>query len=460
MFGDVDGLYDPFRDARFRDVTKFRDGYQNPRPPQTTPVPQYKLSQDLRGTDWNYGMFFVHDEVRDMYFWGESRTLLDNHNLYAQHALTGQRLAPSVDLSIDTNGVGNLVSYTMSPNGRFFALVYYDYSEDSKNDKRLLTVIWRIEEHIKLKGRTHREPWARIVFHRYSNNDLFNDHGQCAVFSDNCHCLSPSGDIDLTSGIVQPLWQGVDSEDDEVTWKHRNSFFCSNGKDLFKVEFSNSGGQTDWRAIKVSLSESTPVLEYSLPEGMRRPLNVSPNGRFLILSEDRGRPHSLSLYDTAVKETIELPCPEGYMDRLGKYHFSKDEKKLILFSPSFVGTPGSLKYRISPCNSYILYFSEGSSNVFERNTTELHLFRIDLVSKSSAKLHVPLPENLISMSANFHPSLPLVSLGYAAASKAEHGTLLDPETEGPQLNLAILELGSSEAQPIGIPERLIPWIKK
>lgn len=46
---------------------------------------------------------------------------------------------------------------------------------------------------------------------------------------------------------------------------------------------------------------------------------------------------------------------------------------------------------------------------------------------------------------------------YAAASKAELET---PEPEPSPLNLAIIEIGSSEAQPAEIPERLLSWIKK
>jgi hypothetical protein len=154
----------------------------------------------------------------------------------------------------------------------------------------------------------------------------------------------------------------------------------------------------------------------------------------------------------------------GQHERIAAYPFTITGLPEVLEcrrrSEGISATRVSLACRISPCNSYILYFSRGRIKEPELDPTELHLFRIDLMSKSSAKMHVPVPENLVFMSAKFHPSLPQMSLGYAAASEAEHGTLLDPETEGPQLNLAILELGSSEAQPIGIPESLIPSIRE
>ena len=51
-------------------------------------------------------------------------------DLATNHALTGQRLAPSVDLSGDADCEGSLASYTMNLDGKFVTLVY---------DKRLKT---------------------------------------------------------------------------------------------------------------------------------------------------------------------------------------------------------------------------------------------------------------------------------------------------------------------------------
>lgn len=50
---------------------------------------------------------------------------------------------------------------------------------------------------------------------------------------------------------------------------------------------------------------------------------------------------------------------------------------------------------------------------------------------------------------------------YAAASKAELEAELEAAEPKPSpLNLAIIEIGSSEAQSAEIPERLLSWIKK
>lgn len=109
-----------------------------------------------------------------MYFWGDTRIKLGHQSLYAQHALTGQRFAPSVDLSVSPDCEGSLASYAMSPDGKFVALVYdkrliRPKNEDSMDDGRQLTVIWQIEERIVFIRRMHSEAWARIVFNRYSN---------------------------------------------------------------------------------------------------------------------------------------------------------------------------------------------------------------------------------------------------------------------------------------------------
>ena len=124
------GFCDPYGNAHLRDVTKVIDGYQDPRPPQIMPLPQYQLSQNVRGSLLVYDdIFFIHDEVRDVNFWGDVCIRLGHQSLYAQHTLIGQRLAPSVDLSGDADCEGSLACYAMSPDGKFVALVY---------DKRLI----------------------------------------------------------------------------------------------------------------------------------------------------------------------------------------------------------------------------------------------------------------------------------------------------------------------------------
>ena len=153
------------------------------------------------------------------------------------------------------------------------------------------------------------------------------------VFSDG-HCFSPSGDIDLTSGRVRPLREGIDPSAEDPTCRVGGSFFSSSGKDLFVSEM---GGQADCRARRISPFEHIPPIKYSWPEQKQRVIDVSPNGRYLVLFEFWNRPHSIHLYDTGMKETIELSCPKCYVDWFAKYHFSNDETKLIAFLPCVVG---------------------------------------------------------------------------------------------------------------------------
>ena len=208
-------------------------------------------------------------------------------------------------------------------------------NNNSMDDERgQLTVIWRIEERINFTRRMHGEPWARIVFNRYSNNDLFSSDGRFVFFSDDGHCFGPSGDIDLTSGSIRPLREGLGPSAEDPTCRVDGSFFGSNGKDLF---ISELGGQADCRARRISPFEYTPPIKYSWPEQKQRVVDVSPNSRYLVLFEFWSRPHSTYLHDTGMKETIELFCPECYVNWFAKYHLSKDETKLDTFLLCVVG---------------------------------------------------------------------------------------------------------------------------
>lgn len=60
-------------------------------------------------------------------------------------------------------------------------------------------------------------------------NDLFSSDGRFVVFSDG-HCFSPSGDIDLTSGRVRPLREGIDPSAEDPTCRVGGSFFSSSAK--------------------------------------------------------------------------------------------------------------------------------------------------------------------------------------------------------------------------------------
>lgn len=93
-------------------------------------------------------------------------------------------------------------------------------------------------------------------------NDLFSSGGRFVIFSDG-HCFSPSGDIDLTSGRVRPLREGIDPSAEDATCRVGGSFFSSSGKDLF---ISEMGGQADFRPRRISQIEHTPPIKYSWPE--------------------------------------------------------------------------------------------------------------------------------------------------------------------------------------------------
>ena len=109
-----------------------------------------------------------------------------------------------------------------------------------------------------------------------------------------------------------------------------------------------------------------------------------------------------------------------------------------------------LKCRISPCNSYVTYVGEGDQwGDRSRYSPAIYIFRIDLKDRTSARLELSLPEDLISLSASFHPSLPLlaISYGFSTATKTE----LRQANTPPPLYLKILDLKSLTMTDLDLP---------
>ena len=648
-FANLCGFYDTYADGHRRDATRIMDGYQNPRPARTTPPPQDHLKNYVQDSfDAFDDIFSIQDEVRNVYFWGHLKFRLGHQSLYAQHALTGQPLLPSVYLSGESDCKGYLESYAMSSDRRYIALVYKTWLKNNHfMDYRHLTVIWLIEDRMDFRRRMHAEPWAKVVFAHHSKSALFNSSSRSVVFSDEGRFLSPSGEIDPVSGTVRPLLDNLHSGNEDSEYTTCDSFYSSNGKELFISEKSMQGGYRTKRVSPFGLSPPT----YYMWREEKQLVAVSPNGRYLVLEDISDLLRPIYLFDTRIKETIELPCPDSYVNWRTKYHFSEDETTLTAFCQSTVSreniidvllwdnlvtkwgprshakiktdrflnkfqilvhnggksallvtrkrliqrveledvilfpaasdvkdeypynfssvsrdgrkcalvsygeqrgqvqlfdldletvirrlelewspckpdlltlgispdltvlvvnaqvfdlgdgddriassfsiidtVPEILKYRrsrdgvrkspycrlecsVSPCNSYVIYMSTGHLRELEIFPAELHMFRVDFKSKSSIKIDLALPKHLLSASASFHPTLPLIAISYVDTPKAEFENMKPQQpqstlttyqkwVESPQLKIAIFEMGSSYLQSVELPERLVPLIKK
>lgn len=108
-----------------------------------------------------------------------------------------------------------------------------------------------------------------------------------------------------------------------------------------------------------------------------------------------------------------------------------------------------LDCQISSCNSFVLYVNIGNQwGNRSRYTSAIFLYRIDIETRTSARLELNLPENLVSLHASFHPSLPLIAISYASPTVAElEDILLRP----PPLQLVIFDLKSLETTFLEVP---------
>ena len=333
-FSRVGQLYERYGDTPRRDTTRYIDGYDSPRSCRPGPPAERGLQQDQgRRMD----IFFIHDERRGLYFWGYRRTGLNNVRLFVQNAITGQRLPPAVKLDGRAGRLGYLDSYGLSPSGEYIVLVYMTFVKaPDLTDGRSLTLIWQINEELRFKKRLRSEPWAKISFSHQGEIGLFRTTSQNVVFLGGGYCLTPCGEIHLASSSRRPLFDGLLKDFDPADTNVLGSFYSRNGKYLFISEMLRG----TYQARRVALSTETSEYVCSWKDSSRRLADVSPSGRFLVLSPDcdiigtgRGDEY-LSLYDVSTSKTVRLP----FVERLkhheyneAKYHFMKSERELIVF---------------------------------------------------------------------------------------------------------------------------------
>ena len=343
-FSQIGQLYKQFGDTSRRDTTLRIAGYKSPRlcPPRAEAHTQ--LQQDMQGPSYEKSFFFVHDERRGLYLWGETFIDLSNVRLFVQNATTGQRLPPAVNFHGEKGRQGLVSSYGLSPSGDYVVVVYSTMAKNSSSrDGLYLTMIWQISDELTFKRRMRSEPWAKIIFIHQYKTSLFLDTNMLVVFTDSGHCLTPSGEIHLASGSRRPLLDRLSNRSvpDESTIL--GSFYSQNGKYLFMSEMTASGVNSMYRATRLALFTETAGLLCSWGESSRSLDGVSPSGRYLVLSSDRRQTvrgdEFLYLYDVDTNGIIRLPFVERMNYGVAKYQFAKDELELIAFIPGVFVDP-------------------------------------------------------------------------------------------------------------------------
>ena len=631
-FSSIGQLYGTSGDTFRRDTTRRINGYESPRSCRPKAQAHIRLQQDVQGGSSGNTIFFIHDERRRLYFWGEIYVDLSNVRLFVQNATTGQRLLPAVKLDGEAGRDGFLCSYGLSPSGEYIVLVYETKAKNvGFRNGSFLTLIWQISEEMRFTRRMRSEPWARIIFSHQCETDLFDTTATSIVFLEGGYCLTPCGKVHLASSSRQPLLDRLSSRSVSDESVVLGSFYSQNGKYLFISEYNHGDGMC-WAKRVALFTESSEHL-CSWKESSRHLIDVSPSGRFLVLStapsslQTRGDDF-LYLYDVDTSKTIRLPLVERLDYVEAKYQFVKDEMELIAFFPCDVhgistmnvlvwsdlqsnpllrrygqlklddtisllqihinndessalmvpksrviqrvelrtkirfpdapdvnddypctisqvskdgvrwallrygqtkaqlqmtdvlstkssihrlslelppcneprsrvasfspdlwvlivdaqvfsiaegvngltlasftiqGLPELLVHfqtrlnprhwcqlhcLISPCNSYVIFTCQGDPFAREDAPSTIYAFRVDFAAKSSTRLGLQLPKDLTYVSADFHPSQPLILLSYSSSSESDTRAL----EEIPPLQISIVELEGLEMKPISLPE--------
>lgn len=106
-FSKIGHLYTQFGDTSRRDTTLHINGYKSPRSCWPEAQAHTRLQQDIHGHSYGNSIFFIHDERRRLYIWGEKLTDLSKVRLFVQNVTTGQRLPPAVKIDGEAGREGS-----------------------------------------------------------------------------------------------------------------------------------------------------------------------------------------------------------------------------------------------------------------------------------------------------------------------------------------------------------------
>ena len=181
----------------------------------------------------------------------------------------------------------------------------------------------------------HSKSWASVIFSHQCEIGIFDTTTTRVVFMDGGYCLTPSGQIHLASGSRRPLLDRLLHRSDSAETTIIGSFYSQNGKYLFISE-AHRGNDRTFRAIRSTPFTQTPDHLCSWKDSSRRLVDLSPSGRFLVLSpmaSKRRGEEFLYLYDVDINETIQLPFVQVLEYSEAKFQFARDEMELIAFIP-------------------------------------------------------------------------------------------------------------------------------
>lgn len=189
-------------------------------------------------------------------------------------------------------------------------------------------------------------------------------------------------------------------------------------------------------ARHLDLEWSHSDIPRALSQGTDVPTAFSPDFRVLIINAE--------VFDITIREG------DDPSERYTRTPFTMEALPSLLEPHRHQFTAWGLECQISPCNSFVLYVGNGDQwGNKSRYSSAIFLYRINVEKRTSARVELNLPEELVSLDASFHPSLPLMAISYASPTVAE---LEDIEQRPPSLQLTVFDLKSLETTVLEVPK--------
>ena len=300
--------------------------------------------------------------------------------------------------------------------------------------KNLTVLIW-----------DYLRPTSRLTSH--ASLDLEHTIGQHGI---HVHKTATSAVIVRATRMIQRIELGDRIEFLDVGYSidefpHRLSTISRDGSHWALVSYGSKGGKVQIMDLR---SPDAParhfVLHWSqsdIPETLAQsnslPVGISPDLRVMIINSE-------------VFDLTTTTISKDHSQRLTLASFTIEAAPVLLRPHRHQSKYEVLKCLISPCNSYVIYVSRGAEWGEEsRYSSVFLLYRIDVQKRTSARLELMLPQRMISTSACFHPSLPLMTLSYASPTATE---LTRIRQWPPELRPVIFDLQSLEMKILEIPK--------
>lgn len=224
----------------------------------------------------------------------------------------------------------------------------------------------------------------------------------------------------------------LDVDDTINEYPYRLSTVSRDSSHWALVSYGRKGGKVqiigltspDTPARHFELEWAQSDIPMSLTQGISIPICISPDLRVLIFNA----------------EVFDITTTEGKdpSKRLALTPFTMEGLPKLLESHHHSNSYWGLKCYVSHCNCFVLYVGNGDQwGNISRYSPAIFLYRINLEKRTSVRLELGLPAELVSPYASFHPSLPLIAISYASPTMTELETI---EQKPPSLNLAIFDL--------------------